>query len=166
MEIRMEILSPIRVSRTYTQSLIASPEKVFPLLCPVREIDWVNDWDPRFVISASGLIESDCVFVMPDEPDDSIWIVTQWNPDLLFVEFVKVTPGFTVGKIDIQLRPGKNEQTLADITYCFTALSPKGSEFVNQFSEDYYESFMKEWEAEINHFLSTGRRREVPANNL
>lgn len=157
----MEISSPIRVSRTYTQSLIAPPEKVFPLLCPVRETEWVNHWNPRLVISASGLIEPDCVFVMPDEPSDAIWVVTQWNPDSFFVEFIKVTPGFTVGKIDIQLRPGKNEQTLADITYCFTALSPKGAEFVNRFTEDYYESFMKEWESEINYFLQTGKKRAI-----
>jgi hypothetical protein len=155
----MEISSPIRVSRTYTQSLMASPEKVFPLLCPVREMEWVNNWDPRLVLSASGLIESDCVFVMPDQPEDAIWVVTQWNPDLLFVEFIKVVPGLTVGKIDIQLYPGENKQTLADVTYCFTALSPKGAEFVEQFTESYYKAFMKEWESEINHFLETGRKK-------
>ena len=154
----MELSSPVRVSRTYIQSLIAAPEKVFPLLCPVREMEWVNNWNPRLVISISGLVEPDCVFVMPDEPNDSIWVVTQWNPDLFLVEFLKVTPGFTVGKIDIQLRE-KEGQTLAEITYCFTALSLEGSEFVNQFTEDYYESFMKEWESEMNHFLETGKKK-------
>jgi hypothetical protein len=138
---------------------MAPPEKVFPLLCPVREMEWVNNWNPRLVISASGLIEPHCVFVMPDEPNDSIWVVTQWNPDSFFVEFIKVTPEFTVGKINIQLRPGGNEQTRADITYCFTALSAKGSEFVNQFTESYYEAFMKEWESEMNHFLQTGQKK-------
>jgi hypothetical protein len=138
---------------------MAAPEKVFPLLCPVREMEWVNNWNPRLVISASGLIEPDCVFVMPDEPNDSIWVVTQWNPDSFFVEFIKVTPGFTVGKIDIQLHREKKEQTHADITYCFTALSLKGSEFVNQFTESYYETFMKGWESEINYFLETGKKK-------
>lgn len=157
----MEISRPIRVSRTYTQSLRASPENVFPLLCPVREMEWVSHWDPRLVISSSGLIEPDCVFVMPDEPNDSIWVVTQWDPKTFFVEFIKVTPGFTVGKIDIQLHPGKNGQTLAEVSYCFTALSLKGIEFVNQFTENYYESFMREWESEMNHFLETGKRIEI-----
>ncbi len=157
----MEISKPIRVSRSYTQSLLDSPEKVFPLLCPVRETEWVNNWDPRLVISASGLIESDCIFVMPDEPGDSIWIVTQWNPDSFFVEFIKVIPGYTVGRIDIQLRRSKAEHTLADITYCFTALSPAASQFIDRFTEDYYESFMKEWESEMNHFLETGKKKEL-----
>ena len=155
----MEVLNPVRASRTYTQTLVASPEKVFPLLCPVREIEWVNGWNPRQIISESGFVELDCIFVMPDKPQDSIWVVTQWNPKSFIVEFTKVTPGFTVGKIVICLRRGNKEQTFADITYCFTALSPEGSEFVKQFTPEYYETFMKEWESEINYFLRTGIKK-------
>ena len=32
----MNVVQPFRVSRTYTQSLVAPPDVVFPLLCPVR----------------------------------------------------------------------------------------------------------------------------------
>lgn len=35
----MEIREPVRARRTYTQSLLAAPDQVFPLLCPVREAD-------------------------------------------------------------------------------------------------------------------------------
>jgi hypothetical protein len=159
----MEVSNPIRAHRIYTQTLIAPPEKVFPLLCPVREIEWVNDWNPRQVITESGFVELDCIFVMPDKPQDSIWVVTQWDPKEFVVEFTKVTPEFTVGKIVIRLRRGNGGQTFADISYCYTALSQEGSEFVKRFTEEYYQSFMKEWESDINYYLHTGTKKETQA---
>ena len=153
----MHVTAPIRVKRTYTQSLVARPEKVFPLLCPIREIEWANGWNPRQVVSASGYVEADCVFVTPGEPQDSVWVVTAWDPQRFYVEFVKVTPGLTVGKIEIQLREGDGNGTLADVSYSYTALSEGGEKFVHEFTPEYYDNFMREWEAELNYFLETGR---------
>ena len=155
----MHVTAPVRVKRTYTQSLVARPENVFPLLCPVREVEWANGWNPRQVVSASGLVEADCIFVTPGEPQDSVWVVTAWDPKRFYVEFVKVTPGFTVGKIEIQLREGDSDGTLADVSYSYTALSEAGEEFVQEFTPEYYDKFMREWEAELNYFLETGRMK-------
>jgi hypothetical protein len=41
----VKIAEPNRVARSYTQSLVGRPEAVFPLLCPVREADWIPGWD-------------------------------------------------------------------------------------------------------------------------
>ena len=156
----MEISQPVRVKRTYLQTLIAPPEIVFPLLCPVREVEWANGWNPRLVVTGSGFVEPGCVFIVPDKPQESTWVVTQWDPQAYFVEFIKVIPEFTVGKIEIQLRKGDSAQTLAEVTYSFTALSRQGAEFVEQFTSERYEEFMKEWESELNHFLQTGTKQE------
>jgi hypothetical protein len=82
------------------------------------------------------------------------------GPTNVFVEFIKVIPEFTVGKIEIQLRKGDSDQTFAEVSYSFTALSRQGSEFVEQFTSGRYEAFMKEWESELNHFLQTGTKQE------
>lgn len=155
----MNISPPIRVKRTYTQTLMAPPAKVFPLLCPVREAEWVNGWNPDLVLSETGVIELDCIFVMPGQPHESIWVVTQWRPQEYYVEFVKVTPGLTVGRIEIGLRPGAGQQTLAEVSYAYTALSEAGEKFVESFTEAHYEAFMKAWEAELNHYLLTGEKK-------
>jgi hypothetical protein len=34
------INTPNRVKHSYTQSINGTPEQVFPLLCPVGELDW------------------------------------------------------------------------------------------------------------------------------
>ncbi len=151
----MKIVQPNRVSHTYTQDLVAAPATVFPLLCPVREADWIVGWNPLLVVSASGLAEPDCVFITPSSPSDAIWYITRHEPDAAFVEMIKITPGVTACKLSIQLRTAPNGCE-ALITYAHTSLGPQGDVFVAAFTEDYYAGFMRDWEDRINHYLLNG----------
>ncbi len=65
------IRTPRRVRHGYRQAINATPDTVFPLLCPVREMDWLAGWRPHWVLSASGVAERHCVFQTPgdDGPD-------------------------------------------------------------------------------------------------
>lgn len=151
----MKIIKPNRVARTYTQHLAGDPDRVFPLLCPVREADWIDGWDPPLVVSASGVAEPDCVFTTKSAPMDAIWYITRHEPGNGFVEMVKITPKVTACRLAIQLRaaPGGSE---ADITYCYTSLGAAGDAFVASFTENYYREFMQDWESRINHYLRHG----------
>ncbi len=151
----MKIQKPKRVTRTYVQRLISGPADVFPLLCPVREADWINGWDPFLVISESGFAEPDCVFVTASEPQDAIWYITRHEPAAGLVEMLKITPGVTACKLSIHLRqaPRGSEAT---VTYSHTSLGPEGDKFVDEFTQEFYEGFMKEWELRLNHYLRTG----------
>jgi len=151
----MEIRKPVRATRTFTQALVASPDRVFPLLCPVREADWLEGWDPHSVITYSGFAEPDCVFVTRAEPHPSIWFVTRHEPDRGFVEMLKISPEVTACRLQIQLAatPGG---CAANVTYSHTSLGPKGDAFVAGFTDEFYEGFMREWETRMNHYLKTG----------
>jgi hypothetical protein len=147
----MKIVPPIRATRTWPQRLAADPARVFPLLCPVRETEWVEGWDPSLVVTSSGVAEKDCVFVMPDP--EAVWVVTEYEPPRR-IEFVKVTPGVTVARIGIVLSPAGPGATRADVTYTHTALTEAGERFVAGFTDEYYASFMKEWEDALNTHLA------------
>ncbi len=43
------IHTPNRVKHSYTQSINGRPEQVFPLLCPVGELDWAPGWSIDWV---------------------------------------------------------------------------------------------------------------------
>ena len=146
----MKITPPVRASRTWAQRLVAPPSRVFPLLCPVRETEWVEGWDPDLVVTASGIAERDCVFVMPDP--EAIWVVTEYEPPRR-IEFVKVTPGVTAARIGIVLSAIGDSGTRAEVTYTHTALTEEGERLVAGFTEEYYETFMKGWEGALNAFL-------------
>lgn len=149
----MEIKKPVRVTRTYTQRLVAAPSLVFPLLCPVRETDWIEGWNPIVVISNSGVAEPDCVFVTSATPNNAIWYITRHEPADGFVEMLKVTPQVTVCKLSIQLRPAAAGSE-ATITYCHTSLGPEGDAFIDTFTDEFYSQFMRDWESRLNHYLT------------
>lgn len=160
----MKITAPNRVSRTYLQRLVAAPAEVFPLLCPVREADWIEGWAPVEVWSRSGVAEADCVFTTAAPaggPRDAIWYVTRHEPASGFVEMLKITPGVTACRLGIQLRSAA-AGCEASVTYTHTSLGPEGDLFVAAFTEEHYRQFMQDWEARLNHYLRTGEAlREI-----
>ncbi len=152
---QMRVTKPNRVTRTFTQQLVARPSKVFPLLCPVREADWLEGWDPQIVLSQSGVAEPDCVFVTGGSTSNTFWYITRHEPSNDFVEMIKITPGVTACKLTIQLRPVE-EGSEATITYAHTSLGSAGDTFVTSFTAEYYNGFMRDWETRMNHYLAHG----------
>jgi hypothetical protein len=151
----MQVEAPNRVSHSYRQQLAAPADRVFPLLCPVRELDWAVGWAPLAVFSTSGVAERDCTFLTPAAPHAAVWYVTRHEPPRV-VEFVKITPEVTACRITIGLSPYGAGCT-ADVTYMHTSLGPRGDEFVRGFTAEHYRDFMQAWERELNHYLATGR---------
>ncbi|MDJ0958599.1 MAG: hypothetical protein QNI91_17155 [Arenicellales bacterium] len=159
----MKITKPNRVTRTFTQQLVAEPSRVFPLLCPVREADWIEDWEPFVVFSDSGVAERDCVFITGAEPINAIWYITRHEPANYFIEMVKISPTVTACKLTIQLRPAERGSE-AMVTYTHTSLGAEGDAFVASFTEGYYHQVMREWEARINHYLTHGSILRTQSN--
>lgn len=158
----MRIVRPNRATRTYTQHLVGTPEAVFPLLCPVREAEWIDGWDPPLVVSASGVAEPDCVFTTAATPTDAIWYITRHQPAAGLVEMLKITPAVTACRLTIQLRavPGGSA---ADVTYTHTSLGAAGDAFIQCFTEEYFRQFMQDWESRLNQYLEhcSGGRTSV-----
>jgi hypothetical protein len=149
----MQIVDPIRVERTYIQKIHAEPDRVFPLLCPVRETEWVEGWNPSVVLTRSGFAEPDCIFVTSDSGETAVWVITQRDPKDHLLEMIKVTPGMTVGKIRIKLEAGGDATPEAEVSYMYTALSAEGAEFVNGYTEEFFTAFMEYWERTLNDYL-------------
>jgi hypothetical protein len=152
----MKISAPYRASHTYVQHLDASADKVFPLLCPVRETDWIEGWAPLQVISESGIAEPDCVFVTPAEPQDALWYIVRHDPQTHYVEMLKLTPKVTACRLCIKLSPAGCGAT-ATISYTHTSLGPEGDKFVAGFTKDFYAAFMQDWESQLNHYLRSSK---------
>ncbi|MGH8130860.1 MAG: hypothetical protein ACRES3_08415 [Steroidobacteraceae bacterium] len=152
----MNIRAPNRVTHTYKQHLNAPAARVFRLLCPVHEADWIDGWNPILVLTESGVAEQDCVFVTDAKVQDSIWYITRHDPERGFVEMIKITPSVTACKLTIRVRPAKPGSE-AEITYSHTSLGPEGDVYLASFTAEYYVQFMREWESRMNHYLKHGK---------
>src|SRR5436190_23069018 len=96
----MNICKPNRATHTHRLPLRASPEKVFPLFCPVRETEWADGWLPDLVVSSSGVAERDCVFTTSDKRGPVIWYITCYEPEKFQVEMLKIAPGVTACRLN------------------------------------------------------------------
>jgi hypothetical protein len=157
----MNIKEPNRTKRSYVQHLEASPEAVFPLLCPVLEAEWAPGWMPELVLSRSGVCEQDCTFITSAEPPSerhpSIWIVSKYDPASWTLQMYKVTPEHTISKLGISLEEKSGTTTSAAISYEITAIGAAGHEFMKEFTDESFNKFMAQWEMALNHYLKTGK---------
>ena len=147
-----------RGTHEYTQTNDAPPASVFPLLCPVREAEWVPGWQYRMIHSQSGVAEEGCVFSTPNEDNtDTIWVVSEYDPAAFRIAFVWVSPGLMAAQIKIALERTAKDTTRAHIRYVYTGLSEAGNQEVARYDEAWFRHKMQSWEAAINHYLRTGK---------
>ena len=148
-----------RISREYCQTIHTTPEKVFLLLCPVREAEWLDGWQYDMIYSESGLVEEGAVFSTPYEgEEDTIWIVSKHNSDTREVEFVRFTNNSRTCLLKIAVKPKGEHDSYVEISYMYTGISSTGNDFVNEFTEDVFLEAVTFWEKSMNYFLKTGEK--------
>jgi hypothetical protein len=93
----------VRIEREMSFELKAEAARIFPLLCPVREYDWIPDWSCEMRYSESGLAEKDAIFVTTIMPGKkATWCCVTYEPPEL-VEYVFVVSGGSVVRLSIRL---------------------------------------------------------------
>jgi len=147
-----------RVMRAHTMRLDGPPERVFPLLCPVREHEWIESWACEMVFSRTGLAELDCVFqtdFADDGPVDT-WVISRYEPpDRL--EFVRIN-AVRAMRYAITLSREDETHTRADWRQVLTSLNVEGEKVLKALTPEVYAEEMETLERLLNHFLATGER--------
>ncbi|NWJ40504.1 MAG: hypothetical protein HXX12_05990 [Geothrix sp.] len=137
----------------HTMHLSAAPAAVHPLLCPVREHDWIEGWRATVLRSASGLAEEGCVFTTPG-PDgpDWLWIIAVHQPEHL--RFAIHALGSHATLLDLRLG-AEGAGTRLDWTYDLVPLTPAGKAFAAGYAARFPVA-MALLERRLAHFLATG----------
>lgn len=149
-------MTRMRTAKSYTMLLDAPLDEVFPLLCPVREYEWIQPWRCELVYTQSGRAELDCVFKTNFEDDgpEDVWVVSRYEPPTL-IEFVRVNALRTI-RYSINLHPLDGGRTSATWSQVITALNAEGDEIVARYSDEAHQGEMKTLSRMLNHFLKTG----------
>lgn len=160
---KMENTSPViftgyRTVKTGVMKIPYPPSKVFPLLCPQREYDWVPGWDCEMIYSESGYAEQGCIFKtkFPHE-GDSIWIMTDYKPDHL-IRIVKTAPDLFLLQWSLELTESSEGTTDLKMTYSMTGLSQTGNIFVRTFMDAGFGGLMDRLEKSMIYYLKTGQK--------
>ena len=148
--------TPHRIAATHIMTLPAPPEKVYPLLCPVRERDWLPGWRCKMIYANSGLAEKDCVFSVDFRGfGEEIWTCTQYQPPRE-VAYVVTIPHVAVTHLTITLAAGGDDGCTALWAYTATELSPDGSAYLRRFEAEAFRSEGDGLQRMLTHYLRTG----------
>lgn len=151
-------MKPVLKARKSWQDVMqldAAPERVFPLLCPVREYEWLEDWKCELLYSASGVAEDGCLFrtsLHTHEP--MTWIVNRYEAPAR-IEFACFIPGSHTMRLKLRLC-ARGEGTSLTWTREFTATDTAGDEWVAAYTEQEHRTMMVKLECRLKHFLGTG----------
>lgn len=140
---------------SYTHFIAAPPDKVFPLLCPVREYEWIDVWQGKLLYSDSGVAETDCVFVAApfEELGPEVWTCTRYEPDSR-IDYNRVSP-HSVIRLQLELQPA-GTGTRITATMVFTAIDLVGIAFVSKCDAGTCTQHFKPCFLMLDHFLREG----------
>lgn len=138
----------------------ALPEQAFPLLCPVREYEWVDGWSCRLVHSRSGFVEEGCVFETDRAPDGpTTWVTVEHDPVRRRVGFLRFTPGRHVSRMELEVQPAGSGRAALRVRYRFTANSPQGEDEVRRLEDGVaLAARAAHLGRALEHFLVTGTK--------
>jgi hypothetical protein len=152
----MSDFEAMRINVSYAMHLQASPDRVFPLLCPVREYEWIEPWECEVVYTQSGYAELGCIFKtnFPADVYPDVWVVSGYEPNEK-IEFVRIN-AIRAMRFSIRLTDNGDETTTAIWEQIFTGLNPEGNELVKGITNEKYVEDRKLTELRLNHYLVKG----------
>jgi len=132
----------------------APPERVFPLLCPTREYDWIDYWQCRLLYSESGVAEADCVFSTALESHET-WVVTRHEPPTR-IEFCIFTDAEVVVQLKISLSSRRDGGCDLRWERTYTSVGPSGRDRVEELTANEVEGRMRDVNERLAHHLENG----------
>ena len=147
-----------KIIRRYAQKYNAKADKVFPLLCAVREMDWIPGWEYEMIHSVSGANEEGCVFkTQKPYGTETVWVTTKWDTENYIVNFVEFAVDAMIVNLNISLQENPDGTTTANWEQIFTSLSDKGDAFIEVYTEEKFKATMAGLEKVMGYFLETGK---------
>ncbi len=150
-----------RVRFAHTQNVRAEPEAIFPLLCPVREHDWIPAWECEMVYTTSGVAEEGCVFKTHKAGDGAAdtWVVSRYEPSER-ISFIRLDPLRAI-RYDIRLEADGGGATTLYWAQEITALDAEGDRHVRTLREEDFVEMVAEEEKLLQQYLDTGEALDL-----
>lgn len=129
-------------------------EQVMPLLCPVKERDWVPGWEPLMLWSDSGVIETGCTYTTVDPLGVAIWQVLHYRPELGQIELMKVVADQVLTHIQLDVVSAPRGCKLK-LNYRYTAVGDRGINYLRRFDDLKWQQFVERWQQGIERYLNS-----------
>ncbi len=156
-----------RIKISFQGSIGASSGKIFPLLCPKREEEWIDDWDAdayKLISTKSGFNEKNCVFqenftkkFLFRENGPTTWLTAVYEPEQFILEFLLIFDDMAVMNRAIRLVESKSHTTTCQWSDTITSLSGPWNESVRQRLETQLKAFSYYLGVILKYYCEAGK---------
>lgn len=146
-----------RAIEKYTGKINSSPSEVFPLLCPVREYDWLEGWACSMTYSDSGIVENNCIFKSEFVTGmDATWVAIKRDEENHIFQYIIFFADLAVARMDISLVDNNDGTTTMHYVRTMTSLSEDGNQMLDHTVGEPFRQIMDWVYGSLNHYLQTG----------
>jgi hypothetical protein len=133
----------------------ASPiEKVFPLLCPKREEEWIPGWEAETIWSESGCNEEGAIFrTLKPYGSELYWTTLRFDIRGRTVDFFITAPGLYVFRFIIRIEPLSDTQLKISFDQEFTPVSASGDVLLRRIEAEDFNGRLKDLEKYMADYL-------------
>jgi hypothetical protein len=133
-------------------------ERVFPLLCPKREEDWIPGWECETIFSLSGYNEPGAVFrTLRAYGTEIYWNTLEYDLATGTIDFLLFAPRLFNMRFAIHAS-GEGASTEVEFRQSFTGLSQEGNARIEESSKLDFAARLTDLGTQADHYLGKGNR--------
>jgi hypothetical protein len=152
-----------RLVVSHTHRVPGSAAQVFPLLCPIREYDWLEPWACEMVYSRSGVAELDAVCTTDfADRGHGVWTCSRYDPPGR-IEYVVHWSTQVVDHLQIVLEQDEEGGTSLTWTRTFTGLDEAGNRHIDEHVAPHAEIQLHVAGRVLAHYVETGEMLPISA---
>jgi len=126
-----------QLSRSAHFHIHSTIEKVFPLLCPRREEEWIPGWECETLWSRSGYNEEGAVFrTRKPYGTEVYWTTLKFDIREKTVDFLNIAPGLFMFRFIITALPEADGILRITFSQTFTPISDEGDALVRKYEAE------------------------------
>lgn len=152
-----------RFAFNYEMILPSLPDTIFPLLCPILEYDWLNNWKCTMIFSESGIAENNCIFYtssgFPFYKRMTFQIIDyKPNEKIEFLIYIH-----KVGTVRFSLSLQKIDENITKMicNYILTGHSGFGNKQLKKYKEKKVLTEVKNLESDLVYWLNNKTKRPL-----
>lgn len=141
---------------TNTGQIRAAATRVFPLLCPTREYQWIETWECDLIYSTSGFAEKNCIFTTNFDGLTQFWSASRFCPEKGIIEFTIFIENLAIMLLQVSVVDTDDCRSEITWTRTFTGLNKKGNLFLKTLQDDDFQLRSNRLNKQLDHFLFCG----------
>lgn len=129
-------------------------ERVFPLLCPKREEEWIPGWECETIWSMSGCNEEGAIFrTTKPYGTELYWTTLRYEVRNGIVDFLIAAPHLYMFRFTLTIGAGSGGVLGITFTQVFTSISNEGNAFLERYKMEDFGEKLRNLEAFLNRYL-------------